>query len=94
MILLLLLCLLISDLLYLMSSYKSDSLNDESDNDGSDSRSSSTYSFPAFSLCFYYSVIHVSGLGSGVFVPTEVESKFDIFAFVLFVPIGVESKSG
>ena len=89
-----LLCLLISDLLYLMSSYKSYSLNDESDDDGYDSRSSSTYYFPDFPLCFDYSVIHVSSLGSDVFVPTGVESKCDIFAFVVFVSIGVESKSG
>ena len=92
--LLFLLCLLISYFLYLMSSYKSYSLNHESDDDGYDSRSSSTYYFPAFSLCFDYSVIHVSGLGSDVFVPIGVESKCDIFAFVVFVSIGVESKSG
>ena len=33
-------------------------------------------------------------MGSGVFVPTGVKSKCDIFEFVVFVPIGVESKGG
>ena len=28
------------------------------------------------------------------FLPTEVDSKYDIFAFVVFVPIGFESKGG
>ena len=47
--------------------------------------------FPAFSLqCDYY-VDSVSGLSSGVFVPTGVEFKCDIFVIVVFVPIGVES---
>ena len=41
--------------------------------------------FRFFLLCFDDSVIHVSGLGSGVFVPTGVESKCDTFAFVVFV---------
>ena len=35
----------------------------------------------AFSLCFDDSVGSVSCLGSGVFVPTGVGSKGDIFAF-------------
>ena len=55
-----------------------DSLNDESYNDGSDSGPPSMYSFTAFSLCFDNSVVHVSGLGSGVFVPIGVDSKCDI----------------
>ena len=75
-----------------MSSDESYSLNDESDDDGSDSGSSSTYYFPDFSLCFDYSVVCFSGLGSGVFVATGVQSKCDIFAFVVFVTIGVESR--
>ena len=48
--------------------------------------------FFAPSLRFDDSLGRVSGLGPGVFVPTVVESKCDIFAFVMFVPIGVESK--
>ena len=90
--LLFLLRLLILDLLYLMSLHESDSLNDESYDDGYDSGSPITYSFPALFLCFDDSVVHVSGLGSGVFLPTGVDLKCDIFAFVMFVPIGVESK--
>ena len=71
-------CLLF-DLMYFLSSEKSDLLNDESDDDGYDSGSSGTYSFCAFSLCFDNSVGSVSGLGYGVFVPTGVEYKCDIF---------------
>ena len=65
--------------LYLLSSDEPDSLDDESDDDGSDSRSSGTYYFTAFSLNFDHSVGSVRGLGSGIFVPTGVESKCDIF---------------
>ena len=36
----------------------------------------------------------VSGLGSGIFVATVVDSKCDIFEFVVSVQIGVESKGG
>ena len=67
--------LLLLDFLYLLSSEKSYSPDDYSENDGSDSRSSGTCSF---SLRFDYPVGRVSGLGSGVFVPTGVESKYDI----------------
>ena len=45
-----------------------------------------------FFFAFYDSVGSVGGLGSGVSVPTVVESQYDIFAFVVFIPIGVESK--
>ena len=45
------------------------------------------YSFPAFSLCFDDFVGSVSVSGSGIFVPTGVDSKCDIFAFFVFVPI-------
>ena len=62
--------LLILYLLYFLSSEESDSLNDESENVRSDSGSSGTYSFTAFSLRFDDSVGRVSGLGSGIFVPT------------------------
>ena len=86
--------LLLLGLLYFLLSEESDSLNDEYDDDGSDYESSGTYSFPAFSLHFENSVGRVSGLGSGVFVPTGVDFKYDILALVVFVPIGVEFKCG
>ena len=89
-----LLRLQILDFLYFLSSENSDSLNDEYDNDRSDSGSSRKYSYTAFSLRFEDSVGYVSGLGSDIFVPTGDESKCDIFAFVVFVPIGFESKGG
>ena len=41
----------------------------------------------SFSLNFDHSIGSVSGLGSGVFVPTGVESKCDVLTFVVFVPI-------
>ena len=85
---------LLLDFLYLLSSDKSDSPNYESDDDGSGSGSSGRYSFTAFSLRFDKYVGCVSGMGSGVFVPTVVEYKCDIFMFVVFVPIGVKSKGG
>ena len=101
--LLFLLCLLISDFLYLMSSYKSYSLNDESDDDGSDSRSAGTCALP---FCFDESVgcvgVYIGfvgnsigcvcGVGSGVIVPTGIESIADVVLLVMFVPKGVESK--
>ena len=79
------------DILYLLSSDKSDLLNDESDNVGSGYGSSGTqFFFFSFSSCD--SVARVSGLASGIFSPTGVDSKCDIFEFVVFVPIGVEYK--
>ena len=74
-----------------MSSDKSDLLDDESDDDGSDYGSSGTC---FFLLRFDDSVGHVSLLGSGVFVPTRVKSKCDVFEFVVFMPIVVEPKRG
>ena len=71
-----------------------DSIDDAFDKLGSNSGSSGTYSFCTFSLGFDDSVGSVSVLGSGVFAPTGVESKGDIFAFGVFVPTGVESKGG
>ena len=47
-----------------------------------------------FSVYFEDSVGSVSGLGSGIFGPIGVNSKCDIFALVMFVPIGVKSKGG
>ena len=90
----LLLCRLIFDFLYSLSSDESDLLGDESDKLGSDSVSSGIYSVCAFSLCFGYYVGSVSVLGFGVLAPTVVESKGDIFAFDVFVPTGVQSKGG
>ena len=84
-------CLLF-DLMYFLSSEKSDLLNDESDDDGYDSGSSGTYSFCAFSLCFDNSVGSVSPLGYVFFAPTVVGFKGDIFAYDVFVPTGFESK--
>ena len=55
---------LILDLLYFLSSEKSDLLNDEYDNDGSDSGS---YGMGYFTLHFDDSVGRDSVLGSGVF---------------------------
>ena len=36
----------------------------------------------------------VSGVGSGVFVPTVIKSMGDVFPLVTLVPRGVESKGG
>ena len=67
-------------------------LFDESDGDDSDYISSGTYSFQDFSFCFGVPVYSVSGLWYVVFVPTGVESKYDIFALDVFKPIGCNSK--
>ena len=77
--------------LYLLSSDGSNSLDDESDNDWYYSGSSGTCDFP---FHFEKSVGRDSFLGSGVFVPIRVKSKYDVFAFVMYVLIGVESKVG
>ena len=69
-------------------------LGDESDDDGSNLGSSGTYYFQYFSLRFDNYVGSVSVLGSGIFAPTGVESKCNIFVFVVFVPIGVKYKGG
>ena len=74
-----------------MSLEESDFLYDKSDDDGSDSGSSGTCTFP---LRFEKSVVRVSALGSGVFVPIGVKSKCEVVTFVVFVPIGVDSKGG
>ena len=69
-----------------MPSDKSDLLDDESDNDGSESGSDGTY---ALTFCFNESfgrvgksVGCVSGVGSCVFVPTEIEAMSDIFCWL------------
>ena len=83
--------LLLLDLLHFMSSKKSDLLYDESENDGSDS---GFYGTCSFLFLFDDPFGRVIVLGSGIFVPTGVKSKNDVFVFVVFVSIGVESKGG
>ena len=65
--------------------------DDESDNNGSGSGSSGTRTFPYHSG---NSIGSFSGIGSGVFVPTGIESISDIFPLVVSVPIVDESKVG
>ena len=65
--------------LYFLSSYESYLLDYKSGGDGFDSGFSGTYYLCTFSLRFEDYVGSVSGLGFGVFVPTGVESKCDIF---------------
>ena len=90
------------NLMYLVSSYKSDSLNDESDNDGYGSGSAGMFSFPfrfeKIIGCVDDSVGHVGDfvgsvcvVESGFFVPTGIESVSDFFLLFVFVPIGVKS---
>ena len=69
-------------------------IDDESDGDGSESGYHGTYSFRAFSFHFRDYVGNVSGLESGICARTGVESKYDIFAFEVFIPIGLKSKVG
>ena len=82
----------------LLSSDKLDSLYDESDGDGSDSRSAGTCAFPfrfEDSVGGVYDYVGlVPGVGSGIFVPMGIQSIGDIVPFVVFMPIGVESKGG
>ena len=80
--------------MYLLSLEESDSLDDKFDYDGSDYGCSGTCYFTTFSSVFDESVGHISGLGSGVFIPTRVDSKGNIFVFVVFISIGVKSKCG
>ena len=58
--------------------------NDDSDDDGSGSRSPGMCALPFFSG---NSVGCVSGVGSGIFVPTGIESIGDVIPLVTFVPI-------
>ena len=84
---------------------KSDPFNDESDDGGSISGSSGTGTFP---FCFDDTVGHVedsvgrvdnsigrvSGVGSGVFDLTLIDSIGDVFLLVVFVTKGFEFKGG
>ena len=81
----------ILDLLYLLSSDKSDLIDDESDDYGSYSGSYGTCNFP---FRFYDYFGRASGVGSGLCVPIVFESNCDIVILVVFVQIGVESKGG
>ena len=74
-----------------MSFNKIDFFDDKSGNYGSGSRSPGTCAFTFFSR---NSVGHVSGIGSGVFAPTGIESSGDVVPLVVFVIIGVDSKVG
>ena len=47
-----------------------------------------------FSVLLWKSVGGVSGVGSGVFVPTGIESIGEAVLMVLFVTRGVKSKGG
>ena len=65
---------------------------DESDDDdGSGSGSPGMHTFP---FCSRNYVGRVSGVGSGVFVPTGIESICNFVLLILFVPRGVDSKGG
>ena len=88
-----------------MSIDESDFFNDESDDDGFDSRSVGTCTF---SFRFDESIGRVgdsvgrveksvgctSGVGSGVSLPTGIESIGDTVPLIVFLPKIVESKGG
>ena len=79
-----------------MSFNKLDFFDDESNDDGSGSGYPSTCTFPFSSGksvgSVSESVGRVHGVGSGVFVPTGIESIGDVVPLVMLIPIGVESK--
>ena len=79
------------DLLELLSFDALYIFDDESDDDESGSGSHGTCAFP---FCYGNSVGSVSGLGSGVFVLTVIESIDDVFPLVMLIPKGVEPKGG
>ena len=68
-----------------------DFFDDGCDNDGSGSGSPGMFAFPFYSG---NSVGRVSFIGSGVFVPSGIESIGDVVPLVVFVPRGVESRVG
>ena len=78
------------DLLELITFEKLGLFNDESDDDGSGSGSPGTCAFPFFSSksvgSVGKSVGRVCGVGSGIFVPTGIESIGEVVPFVMFVP--------
>ena len=81
-----------------MSFKELDFFDNESDNDGSGSGSPGKSAFPFCSYKYVGSVGEsvgsVSGVGSGNFVLTGIESLGDVVPLVLFIPRGVESKRG
>ena len=85
------------NLLELISFDKLDLFDNEYDNDGSGCGSPVTCAFPFFSDESVGSVDkyvgRVKGIGSGVFVPTGIESIGDV-PLAVFAPKGVESKGG
>ena len=77
---------------------KLDSFDDESDNNMSDSGYAGTCAFP-FRFDEYVGTVgesigRVSGVGSGIFFLTGIDSISDIFLLVVFVPKGFKSKCG
>ena len=76
------------DLLKLLSFDELDLFDDESEDDGSGSRSPGTCNFP---FCSGNFVVSFSGLGSGIFVPTGIESIGDIVLLFMFIPRVVDS---
>ena len=76
-------------LLELLSFDELDFFDDESDDDGSGSGSPGTCAFP---FCSGNSSGSFSGVGSGVFVLTGIDSIDDVVLLVVFVPRGAESK--
>ena len=76
------------DLLLLLSFDESDFFDYESGNDGSGSGSPGTCTFP---FCSVISVGCVSGVGSGFFFSTRIESICDIVLLFVFVPRVVDS---
>ena len=79
------------NLLEFLSFDELDLFDNEDDDDGSGSRSPGTCCFPFFSDEY---VGRVSGVGSGDFVPTGINSIGDVVLLVVFVPRGVEYKVG
>ena len=65
--------------------------DDDSDDDGSGSGSAGTCTFP---FCSGKSVGRVRGVGSGVFVLTEIDSIGEVVLSAVFVPRGFDSKGG
>ena len=67
----------------LLSFDKLDLFDDESDDDRSGSGFAGTCAFP---FCYGNSIVRVSVVGSGVFVPTGIESLGEVVPLVMFVP--------
>ena len=83
--------LFLINLLELLSFHELDLFNDDSNDDGYGSGSPGMCTFTFFSGDY---VGFVSGVGSGVFVPTGIKLIGDVVSLVLFVPRGFESIVG